>query len=87
MSFLSSIKLSITQWLLASLAACVGILVVMLDMKGSALHRAQVQLLEAHMDTRQSAIDASVAAAKQNYLKVRSSYLDASPEGHTEERK
>ena len=77
MSFLSNLKLTIMQWVSLTMAGAIGVLVLLLDQKGSALHRAQVQLLEAHMDTQQLANDQKVQAAKDRYGKVRQDYLDS----------
>lgn len=73
-TFLSNLRLSLSQWLLVTLASIVGGLVVALRVQGGALHRAQLAALKANMDSmvaiaHKDTIDAVVAyhEAKEEY--------------------
>lgn len=48
-NFLSSLKLTLLQWIAISLAAIVGGLVALLKIQGGRLHAAQVAVLKANM--------------------------------------
>ena len=71
---LSSIKLTLQQWGLVTLATLVGILVIVLKLQGSRLHYAQLQLLEANFKAQDQTDDDAVKAAKEAYEKALNSY-------------
>jgi hypothetical protein len=64
LTFLSNLKLTLSQWLLLCLSTAVGLLVVALDLKGTQLHKAQVNLLQAQFGNAMSLQDAKVDAAR-----------------------
>jgi len=49
-SWLSNLRLSLTQWLLASTVLLCGVLVAALRLQGSRLHKAQIEALSARID-------------------------------------
>lgn len=73
-TFMQSIKLTLTQWVIVSLAATVGLLVAALRLQGSRLHYAQLQLLEANYNAQDQTDDEAVAKAKEAYKKALDSY-------------
>ena len=52
------------KYLLAALAAIIGVLVVALKLQGSKLHAAQIAMLTQQLKMQQNKDDASVAKAK-----------------------
>lgn len=74
---IGSIKLSITQIALGLLAGAVGVLVILLKIQGSKLHKAQVALLEQSFHSTMDQQDAKVDAAKAAFDAARNKYYDA----------
>ncbi len=77
LGMLKGIKLSVTEWLLISMATLIGGLVVALRLQGSRLHKAQVDVLQSHVQAQDSQDDAAVAAANRRFLPAYTSYLNA----------
>lgn len=77
LNFINKLQLSLVQWVMLSLAALVGMLVVALKLQGSALHKAQVQLLEQHIKTIDSSDDQSVKTARDAFSKALYTYHSA----------
>lgn len=62
--WLLSLKLSISQWTMATGAAAIGLLVVMLRIQGSRLHRAQIDALAASVAYANGQEDAKLVVLK-----------------------
>lgn len=77
MSWLSSIKLSVAQWLGASAALIVGLLVAALKLQGSRLHKAQTELLREQFGRKMEVQDRAVEQAKARWQKALDEYNDA----------
>lgn len=76
MEFLRSIKLSISQWLMVTMAAIIGGLVLSLRLQGGKLHKAQTDLLKANFDHATEKQDILVANAKDKLNKALKAYRD-----------
>lgn len=74
---LNHISLTLTQWILLSMAGVIGALTVALRLQGSALHKAQVQLLEEHLDVVTSTDDKAVASSRANFQQAYKAYITA----------
>jgi hypothetical protein len=64
---LDNIKMSAAQWLIVSVTALVGGLVVALKIQGGRLHRAQIELLAHQRDDVEKASAAKTKAAYDVY--------------------
>lgn len=73
-SILSNIKLSIEQYVGIMAAAAIGLLVLALRIKGSQLHKAQVDLLRSQYANALGKEDGLVAAARSKYLRALEDY-------------
>lgn len=76
-SWLSSVKLTITQWFGVVAAATIGALVLALRLQGSRLHKAQVQLLSLTFTAAMGQQDARVESARKAYHDALGSYEDS----------
>ena len=74
LEFLSKIKLTVNQWLLAMLAAAVGALIVAFKLQGKALRKAQLHLLLKEIESATKQDDVSVASKKEKYAALRKVY-------------
>lgn len=79
LTFLSNLKLTATQWLIASMATIIGILVVSLRLQGNKLHSTQVDLLRQKFLNQMDLQDAKVEAAKAAYIKAQNAYEGNKP--------
>ena len=77
LSYLSTLRLSLVQWITLILAGAVGALVVALKAQGTRLHRAQIQLLLATMNQSDTAKEAAVVKARDSFQAAMKEYLDA----------
>jgi hypothetical protein len=77
LSFLSNLKLTITQWALMLLTLVVAALVVALRLQGTRLHATQVNLLKAQFGNAMSLQDAKVDAARTAFENAIQEYEDA----------
>jgi hypothetical protein len=75
--FVSKMQLSFTQYLILALATAISGLVAVLKIQGSALHKAQVDLLEQHIQGVDQADDAAVKAARDRFMKAYYTYNSA----------
>jgi hypothetical protein len=80
LSFFASIKLTLSQWLLALLTALVGLLLIALRIQGGKLHRAQVMLLAARLNANTDKADQLVMSAKNAYVQALQEYNKAGGE-------
>ena len=76
-NFLKGLSLTIGQWLLVTMATALGILIFLLRRQGTALHRAQVELLGARLDREQDKYDATVDTAYRAWETAEAAYLEA----------
>lgn len=67
-------RLTLTQWLLITLSTVIGGLVIALKMKGSALHKSQVQLLQQRYLNENEKNDAKVDAARKDFMEAYHEY-------------
>jgi uncharacterized membrane protein len=65
------------NYLLGALAAIIGILVLMLRGKGTALHRAQIQLLSLRLATTSEQDAEAVKKARDAFTQAHNAYLRA----------
>ncbi len=77
LTFLSSVRLTITQYATLSLAVALGALVVAFRIQGSRLHSAQISLLTDHLNTLQNQRDQDVATATERFNKALEIYNDS----------
>jgi hypothetical protein len=76
-NFLTNLKLTISQWAMACMAAIIAGLVIALDLQGSKLHKAQVDILRATFGAAMTKQDTIVDNAREAYLNALAEY-----EGH-----
>lgn len=76
LTFLKNLQLTLTQWLMLSMAVVIGVLVVVLRLQGSRLHKAQVDLLRAHYGTQVGKQDEVTAASKKRFDKALGAYKE-----------
>jgi hypothetical protein len=74
LAYLKDFKLSITQWLLLSMAAVIAGLVGLLRLQGSRFHNTQVQLLHQQFRQAMDQQDQRVDAAKDRFEKALQEY-------------
>ncbi len=79
MTWLASIRLSLAQWGLLSLAVALGIAVVAFRLQGSQLHKAQLALLLATMRQADSGREKAVEAARDRFNVAYKEYLASQP--------
>lgn len=60
MTWVNNLRLSLVQWLLLSVSATAGLLVLALRIQGSRLHKAQIDALAAGIKYRNVAEDANI---------------------------
>ncbi len=77
LQFFQNIKLTVTQWTIASLAVLVGGLVVALKLQGGELHRARLQLLSQQIDAKDATADGGAAVALAAYRRELKAFQDA----------
>lgn len=77
LSWLSNLRLSLTNWILVSLSTVIGILVFMLRRQGRELHKAKVDLLKTRHEVVRQKKSAKTKAALAAYVKARKAYEDA----------
>jgi DUF1680 family protein len=66
-TYLSNLRLSLTQWGLLTASVIIGGLVAALRLQGSRLHSAQVSLLTDHLNNTQAQYDQKVQTAKDRF--------------------
>jgi len=76
-SWLSNIKLSLSQWLLLLLATCVGGLVAALQLQGSQLHKVQVELLSSRVKQTTDTDNAARTEVLNTFQTAYKSYIEA----------
>jgi len=74
---LASLSLSLTQWVILSLSAIIGVLLVTLKLQGSKLHAAQVMLLEQHLASQDEKNADAVKSSKDKFNQAYQEYLRA----------
>jgi len=79
MSWLTDIKLSLTHWLLATLAVICGGLVIALRLQGSRLHKAQIDAISARIDLANNKEEAIIDSLKEDLEKHVSAYNNSKP--------
>lgn len=77
MNILSNIKLTVSQYVILSLIAIVGILVVALRIKGSQLHELKLKLMEKELDIAMAKDDANVKDKKKKLKKAKKELKEA----------
>lgn len=77
LSILSSIKLSLQQWLLVTMAATIGLLVVAFRVQGTRLHKYQVMALSAAIDAAQGQEDDKLASLKEKFYSTLQEYIES----------
>jgi hypothetical protein len=73
-SFITNIKLTVTQWVMVCMATVIAVLVTICKIQGSSLHKAQVDLLRATFGAAMTKQDAIVDAARKSYLDALAEY-------------
>jgi hypothetical protein len=73
-TYLSNLRLSLTQWGLLTASFIIGGLITALKLQGSRLHSAQVSLLTEHLNNTQNQADAKVDAAKARFQSALDAY-------------
>lgn len=76
-SFFSSISLNLTQWVILSMATVIGGLLAALSLQGSRLHKAQVQLLEQHLQGVSDGDDAGIKTSRDRFTAALNAYRKA----------
>lgn len=76
LSYLSNLKLTLTQYILLTEAAIIGLLVLVLRAKGSELHKAQLDALEANYLVLKDAQDTKTSAAQKAYFNALKEYQE-----------
>lgn len=74
MTWLSNLRLSLSQWALVSMAAVIGVLVALLKIQGSRLHYFQIQALEEHYNGVDKADEVATQAALSKYAAALKEY-------------
>ena len=74
LTYLSNLRLSLTQWGLLTASVIIGGLVAALRLQGSRLHSAQVSLLTEHLNNAQNQADANVESAKARFAAALEAY-------------
>lgn len=77
LTWLSNLRLSLTQWLLLLLASTCGALVFLLRLQGSRLHQAQIDALEAGIKYRNVAEDENIEKLRTKMEEEIQSYENA----------
>jgi hypothetical protein len=77
LDWLGRIKVSITNWVLLSLSAVIGVLVFLLRRQGRELHKAKVDLLKARHKAERQVKSARTKEALTAYKKAKKVYEDA----------
>ena len=77
LSFLHNTRLTLAQFGLGAIAAVIGVLVAALELKGSALHKAQVQLLQAKVNNTAAEDDANITKARDAFNAALNEYKGA----------
>lgn len=75
LEYINKLKLSLSQWIILSLAAIIGGLVTAFKLQGKSLHKAQVDLLESQLVGRVRQDDKDVEDARSRYHEALDSYL------------
>jgi len=65
------------SYVILALTSIIGILVTLLRLKGSALHKVQVELLESRLNSLNKQYEQKVDAAKAKYAKAYEEYYDS----------
>lgn len=78
--FVSKLQLSFTQVAIIAVATLISGLVAALKLQGSALHRAQIQLLNQHIQNMDHTDDEAVQAARDVFNKEYYAYCKAKKE-------
>lgn len=65
MNFLSKISLTAQQWLILTLVAIVGIMVVAFNVQGSVLHKVKLSLMEKELDLAIQKDEENIKAKKK----------------------
>lgn len=65
MNFLSKVKLTVSQYAILTLIAALGVLVVMLRLRGSQLHELKLKLMEKELDIATAKDDANIKQKKK----------------------
>ena len=77
LAYIDSIKLTLTQWLVLTLSAIIGGLLLALRLQGSKLHKVQVQLLETQVNAQEDTDDHNVGEARNRYQTALNEFLKA----------
>lgn len=77
LTLLKGIKLSLTQYALLTMALIIGGLVAALKLQGSKLHKAQVTILDQHVQSQDLADSAKVAASSKRFSDAYGAYMRA----------
>lgn len=73
-SKVANLRLSLTQWAFVSMASIIGVLVGLLELRGSQLHKVQVQLLETNIKNQDDKDSKAVADATMAFGKAYMNY-------------
>lgn len=77
MTWLKSLRLSLIQWGLLTVAAAVGWFVVAYRIQGGELHRAQIALLLATIRQSDTGKEVAVTRARERFNQAMKEYSDA----------
>ena len=77
LGWLKALSLSLSQWLIISLAAVIGYLVIKLKLKNNALHKARVDLLGVRFKHIQKKNNLQVSKARRRFADALEDYAKA----------
>lgn len=73
-SFISSLKLTLEQWALLTITTAMGILLTLFSLRGSKIHKLQLELLTQKIDSTLAQSEIKIKKAKEDYAKAVSNY-------------
>lgn len=76
-AYISKLQLTLTQWVILGVAVVISGLVGALKIQGGRLHKAQIQLLESHMQAVNQADDAAIKVARDRFNQALQAYRNA----------
>lgn len=77
LNMIRTLKLSITQWVILSLAAVIGYLLIRLSLQDRALKRTETALLASHIASQVVEDDKAVSNATLTFTEALNAYLKA----------
>jgi len=75
--YITKAQLTVTQWVLLAMATAISGLVAALELQGSRLHWAQIQLLEQNLQVVDSSDDKAMLDARNRFHEAYKAYVRA----------